>query len=51
MAYFYYGFVFVRPSGFNVADNPDIGLSRILIISCLTLSAEANIAPQVFLTV
>jgi len=51
MAYFYYGFVFVRPPGFNVADNPDIGLSWILIISSLTLSAEANIAPQIFLTV
>jgi hypothetical protein len=51
MAYFYYGFVFVRSPGFNVAGNPDIGLSWILIISSLTLSAEANIAPQIFLTV
>jgi hypothetical protein len=51
MAYFYYSFVLVRPSGINVADNPDIGLSRILIISSLTISAEANNATQIFLTV
>jgi len=51
MAYFYYGFVFVRPPGFTVVDNPDIGLSWILITSSLTLSGEANIAPQIFLTV
>jgi hypothetical protein len=51
MEYFYYGFVFVRPPGINVADNPDIGLSRILIISSLTISAEANVATQIFLSV
>jgi len=51
MAYICYGFVFVRPPGFTVADNSDIGLSWILIISSMTLSAEANIAPQIILTV
>jgi hypothetical protein len=50
LAYFYYGFVFACPSGFNIADNPDIGLRQILIISSPTLSSEVNIASQIFLT-